>query len=105
MITPTRRSLLRGSLALAAGGALVRPYIANAAATTASIWLAQGFIPEEDAAFRALVADYQKASGNTIDYTIIPFAPLRQKMVSAVETGVVPDMMETADFNFLYLNA
>ena len=105
MITPTRRSLLRGSLALAAGSALVRPYIANAAATTASIWLAQGFIPEEDAAFRALVADYQKASGNTIDYTIIPFAPLRQKMVSAVETGVVPDMMETADFNFLYLNA
>ena len=52
-----------------------------------------------------MVADYQKASGNTIDYSIIPFAPLRQKMVSAVATGVVPDMMETADFNFLYLNA
>lgn len=105
MITTTRRSLLRGSLALAAGSTLARPFVANAAATTASIWLAQGFIPEEDAAFRAMVADYQKASGNTIDYTIIPFAPLRQKMVSAMEAGVVPDMMETADFNFLYLNA
>jgi len=105
MITATRRSLIRGSLAFAAAGSLARPYLANAAASTASIWLAQGFIPEEDAAFRALVADYQKASGNTIDYSIIPFAPLRQKMVSAIQAGVVPDMMETADFNFLYLNA
>jgi multiple sugar transport system substrate-binding protein len=100
----TRRSVLRGSAGLAAA-ALARPYIANAAATTASMWLAQGFIPEEDAAYRAMVADYQKASGNTIDYSIIPFAALRQKMVSAVAVGVVPDMMETADFHFLYLNA
>jgi multiple sugar transport system substrate-binding protein len=105
MITATRRSLIRGSLAFAAAGSLARPYLANAAATTASMWLAQGFIPEEDAAYRALVADYQKASGNTIDYSIIPFAPLRQKAVSAVAAGVVPDLIETADFNFLYLNA
>jgi multiple sugar transport system substrate-binding protein len=104
MTSPTRRSLLRGSLAVAAAGGLVRPYIANAAATTASMWVVQGFIPEEDAAYRAMVADYEKASGNTIEYTIIPFAPMRQKMVSAVSAGVVPDMMETADFNFLYLN-
>jgi multiple sugar transport system substrate-binding protein len=69
------------------------------------MWVVQGFIPEEDAAYRAMVADYQKQSGNTIDYTIIPFAPMRQKMVSAVAVGVVPDLMETADFNFLYLNA
>jgi multiple sugar transport system substrate-binding protein len=101
----TRRSLLRGSLGLAAAGVIAPPYIANAAATTASMWAVQGFVPEEDAAYRALVADYQKASGNTIDYSIIPFAALRQKEVSAVTAGVVPDMMETADFNFLYLNA
>jgi len=84
---------------------LARPHIANAAAATATMWLAQGFVPEEDAAYRALVADYQKASGNTIDYSIIPFAALRQKAVSAVAAGVVPDMMEVADFHFLYLNA
>src|SRR5271154_1642078 len=101
----TRRSVLRGSAGLVAAAALARPYIANAAATTASMWLAQGFVPEEDAAYRALVADYQKASGNTIDYSIIPFAALRQKAVSAVAAGVVPDMMEVADFHFLYLNA
>ncbi len=102
---PTRRTLLRSSLAVAAAGTLARPYIANAAATTATMWVVQGFIPEEDASYRAMVADYQKASGNTIDYSIIPFAPMRQKMVSAVSAGVVPDLMETADFNFLYLNA
>ena len=105
MNTTTRRSVLRGSAGLFAAGVLARPHIANAAATTATMWLAQGFIPEEDAAYRALVADYQKASGNTIDYSIIPFAALRQKAVSAVAVGVVSDMMEIADFQFLYLNA
>jgi multiple sugar transport system substrate-binding protein len=105
MKTTTRRSVLRGSAGLLAASALARPYIANAAATTASMWLAQGFIPEEDAAYRAMVADYQKQSGNIIDHSIIPFAALRQKMVSAVAAGVVPDLMETADFKFLYLNA
>jgi multiple sugar transport system substrate-binding protein len=104
MNSPTRRSLLRGSAGLLAATALTRPYIANAAATTASMWVVQGFIPEEDAAYKAMVADYQKASGNTIEYSIIPFAPMREKMVSAIAAGVVPDMMETADFNFLYLN-
>jgi multiple sugar transport system substrate-binding protein len=104
MDVTTRRSVLRGAAGLAAVSAFGRPYIANAAATTSSMWVVQGFIPEEDAAYRAMVADYQKASGNTIDYTIIPFAPMRQKMVSAVASGVVPDAMETADFSFLYLN-
>jgi multiple sugar transport system substrate-binding protein len=89
----SRRSLLRTSLGLAAAGSLARPYIANAAATTATAWWVQGFIPEEDVAFRKLVADYEKASGNTIDYSIVPFAPLRQKIVSAITSGVVPDII------------
>ena len=101
----SRRSVLRGSIGLAAAGAVSRPFIANAAVTTATMWVQQGFVPEEDAAYRAMVADYQKASGNTIEYSIIPYAALRQKAVSAVAAGVVPDMMEIADFQFLYLNA
>src|SRR5215469_1524391 len=105
MNTTTRRSVLRGSVGLLAATTLARPHIANAAATTASMWVAQGFVPEEDAAYRAMVADYEKASGNTIDYSIIPFAALRQKAVSAVAAGVVPDVMTPADFNFVYLNA
>jgi len=34
----TRRSLLRNSLGLAAAGILARPYVANAAAKTATVW-------------------------------------------------------------------
>src|SRR5580692_8400467 len=82
MTNPTRRSVLRGSLALATAGSLVRPFIAKAAAKTATVWWVQGFAEEEDVAFKKLVADYEKASGNTIDYTLIPFAPHRQKIVS-----------------------
>jgi multiple sugar transport system substrate-binding protein len=88
----TRRSVLRGSLAVAAAGTLARPHVASAAATTAEVWWQQGFVPEEDVAFKKVVADYEKASGNTIDLSIMPFAPLRQKIVSAVTSGVVPDM-------------
>ena len=101
----TRRSLLRSSVGLAASGALARPRLANAAATTAEVWWTQGFAQEEDVAFKKLVADYEKASGNKIEDSIIPFAPLRKKMVSAITSGVVPDLMEYADFSFLPLNA
>src|SRR5215471_10218603 len=87
----SRRSVLRSSLGLAAAGALARPYIANAAATTAEVWWAQGFVPEEDTAIKKIVADYEKASGNTIDLSITPFAPQRQKIVAAMQSGVVPD--------------
>jgi len=90
----SRRSVLRSSLALTAVGTLTRPYIANAAATTALVWWTQGFAHEEDIAFNKLVADYEKASGNTIDATIIPYAPGRQKIISAVTSGVVPDLFQ-----------
>jgi multiple sugar transport system substrate-binding protein len=101
----TRRSVLRGTLGLAAAGTLARPHLANSAATTAEVWWTQGFAQEEDVAFKKLVADYEKASGNKIEDSIVPFAPLRQKMVSAITSGVVPDLMEYADFSFLPLNA
>src|SRR6516165_11474036 len=94
----TRRSVLRRSLAFGAAGALARPHITNAAATTAEVWFAQGFVPEEDTAFLAMVADYEKASGNKIDQSTIPYAALRQKAVSAIQSGAVPDMIEVADF-------
>src|SRR5689334_6863709 len=92
----TRRSVLRGSMGLAAG-ALARPHVVNAAARTAEVWWNQGFVPEEDTAFRALVADYEKASGNKIDHSLVPFAPMRQKAVSAITSGVVPDVIEVLD--------
>jgi multiple sugar transport system substrate-binding protein len=99
----TRRSVLTSSLALGAAGMLPRPHIANAAATTAEMWWGQGFAKEEDISLNRIVAEYQKASGNKIDLSIIPFAPLRQKAVSAVQAGVVPDILETADLEFASL--
>jgi ABC-type glycerol-3-phosphate transport system substrate-binding protein len=93
----SRRSVLRGSVSLAAAGTFARPFIANAAAKAASVWWTQGFIPEEDASFRNMVAEYEKVSGNKIEATIIPFAPMRQKIISALTSGDVPDVM--ANYN------
>jgi hypothetical protein len=47
-----RRSVLRASLGAVATGTLVLPYLANAAATTATVWWVQGFTQEEDVAFK-----------------------------------------------------
>src|SRR6266700_5553564 len=91
----TRRSFLYRSLALAAAGSVARPYIANAAAATATMWWAQGFVQDEDVALKKVVAEYEKASGNKIELSIIPFAPERQKIISAITSGVVPDMIDS----------
>src|SRR5712664_1589811 len=101
----TRRSVLRASAASAAAGILGRPYLANAAAKTAEVWWTQGFAQEEDIAFKKIVADYQKASGNTIEYSITPYAPLRQKIVSAVTSGVVPDLFQNTPAEIIALYA
>src|SRR5207302_8039335 len=82
-----------------------RPYVANAAATTAEMWWIQGFAKEEDTSLKKMVADYEKATGNKIDLSVIPFAPYRQKAVAAIQSGVVPDIMETGDLEFAPLNS
>ena len=101
----TRRSVLRGSMGFVAAASLARPYVANAMAKTATVWWTQGFAQEEDIAFRKVVANYEKASGNTIDYTIIPYAPLRQKIISAVTSGVVPDLYQNTPPELIALQA
>src|ERR1700674_2831606 len=100
-----RRSMLRQSFGLVAAGILARPYIANAAATTATVWWTQGSAEEEDISFKKIVAEYEKASGNTIDYSIMPYAPLRQKIVSAVTSGVVPDLYQNSPAEIIALHA
>jgi multiple sugar transport system substrate-binding protein len=105
MATLTRRSVLRGGAALTAAGSLMRPYVANAAAKTAEVWWVQGFAQEEDIAFKKLVEDYQKASGNTIDYSIAPYAPMRQKIVAAMQSGIVPDVFQNTPGEIIALYA
>ena len=92
MTVLTRRSMLRSSAALATVGVLGRPYIAKAEAKTATVWWVQGFAQEEDISIKQIFADYEKASGNKLDYSIVPFAPHRQKVISAITSGDVPDL-------------
>jgi multiple sugar transport system substrate-binding protein len=101
----TRRSLLRSSAGLVAAGTVARPFIANAEATTATVWWVQGFAQQEDIGFKQMVADYEKASGNQIDYSIVPFAAQRQKEIAAVTSGVVPDIINVGDYFFAVLSA
>jgi multiple sugar transport system substrate-binding protein len=72
---------------------LSRPFIANAAATTATLWATQGFVREEDVAFKSTIAAYEKASGNKIEFSIMPFMALNQKAISALTSGEVPDLI------------
>ena len=93
MPSMSRRTAIRGALTTVTTAALARPYLARAAATTAVTWVIQGFVPEEDAAFRKTVAEYEKQSGNKIDYSIMPFTALNQKAISALTSGSVPDLI------------
>ena len=103
----SRRSVLQGSVGLAAAGTLSRPYIANAAAKTVTAWWTQGFVPEEDASIKRVVAEYEKQSGDKIDLSIVPFGPLGQKVVSALTSGNVPDVIsyDGADGTIIPQNA
>jgi multiple sugar transport system substrate-binding protein len=89
----SRRTVLGGSLGLLTTAVLARPYIAKAEAKTASVWMNQGFVPAEDAAFKKVAEDYMKASGNKLDYSIMPFMALGQKTISALTSGDVPDVI------------
>jgi multiple sugar transport system substrate-binding protein len=93
MISMSRRSAIVGSLGLTTLATLGRPYIANAAAKSAVVWMNQGFVPEEDAAFVAVAEGYMKASGNKLDYSIMPFMAMNQKTISALTSGDVPDLV------------
>lgn len=92
MVTTSRRAVIAGLSGLAATG-LAKPHIANAAAKTATVWMNQGFVPQEDAAFRATAEAYMKASGNRLDYSIMPFMAQNQKTISALTSGDVPDLV------------
>jgi multiple sugar transport system substrate-binding protein len=92
----TRRSVLRSGAALASLSTLARSYAAHAEAKTAELWWIQGFAEEEDIGFKKIVDDYEKASGNKIDYTISPYAAMREKTVSAITAGLVPDVIQNS---------
>ena len=89
----SRRGLLKTMIGAAAAAPLAHPYIANAQAKTATVWNNQGFVKEEDDAFKQVVANYEKLSGNKIEFSIMPFLALNQKTISALTSGDVPDLV------------
>jgi multiple sugar transport system substrate-binding protein len=86
-----RRDILKGTLGLAAATALSRPALAKG--KTLTVWWNQGFYPEEDAAFHSLIKRWEKATGNTVDVSLIPGQTLNDKIISALTSGDVPDLM------------
>jgi multiple sugar transport system substrate-binding protein len=88
-----RRSVLRGTAGLAAAGTFASPFIANAQAKTATVLWVQGFVKEEDEAFKTTVAAYEKTSGNKIEFSLIPFGPAMQKIVAGLTSGDTPDIL------------
>lgn len=93
METVTRRRVLVGTLGVTATAILARPYIANAQAKTATVWFQQGFVKQEDEALKNTIAEYEKISGNKLEYSIMPFRALNQKAISALTSGDVPDLI------------
>jgi len=77
MIRTARRSMSRGSRAVAAAGTLARRYIANAAGSTATVCLTRGFT-RGGRGLRQVVTDHEKVSGKTIDYSVLYFPPLKK---------------------------
>lgn len=74
-----RRDLLKGTLGLMTAAALSRPALASG--QTITVWWNQGFYPEEDQAFRNLVAAWEKSSGNTVNLSLITGQALNEKIV------------------------
>jgi multiple sugar transport system substrate-binding protein len=86
-----RRHVLQAGLGLAAVSTLARPALASG--QTVTVWWNQGFYPAEDEAFRNLVSAWEHASGNHVELTLLPGQALNEKIVSALTSGQVPDLM------------
>ena len=88
----SRRSLINTSIGLAAAATLARPYIANAQAKTATIWWVQGFVAGRGHRVQEVRRGLSEGQRQQDRLSIIPFAPMRQKIVSAMTSGAVPDL-------------
>ncbi len=90
------------TLAIAAGIAAAAPP-ARAAGQTVTVWWNQGFYPAEDQAMRDVVAAWEKQTGNHVAITFYNGSDLPAKIVSAMTTGDVPDLIYADNSDFLLL--
>ena len=101
----TRRSVLRGSLAWLRPGPWRGPISPTPRRRPRPCGGCRASPRRKTSSFKKIVADYEKASGNTIDYSIVPYAPMRQKIVSAMTSGVVPDLFQNTPAEIIALYA
>jgi multiple sugar transport system substrate-binding protein len=90
------------TLAIAAGMAGAAP-AARAAGQTVTVWWNQGFYPAEDQAMRDVVAAWEKQTGDHVAITFYNGSDLPAKIVSAMTTGDVPDLIYADNSDFLLL--
>lgn len=92
MVQISRRKLV-GAFGLATAAVAARPRRAKAASTITA-WWTQGYYKAEDDAAKAAVAAYEKESGNKVDFNLVNQADLITKVVAAITTGDVPDVIQ-----------
>src|SRR5438046_10514319 len=101
----TRRSLLQGGTALAAGAALTGPALLDWAKAwaQASPWKPEAgakltvmrwkrFVEAEDQAFNAMVEAFKKATGTDMNVFSESFEDIQPKASVAANTGTGPDL-------------
>ena len=93
MVSMSRRSVIRGSVGWRRRAHWHDPTSPMPRQRRQRSGLARASFPQEDAALKKTVADYEKASGNKIEYSIMPFMALYQKSISALTSGDVPDLI------------
>ncbi len=83
------------------------PHSTEAAGQTIVVWWNQGFYQAEDQAMKEAVAAWEKASGNKVELSLVNGSELPAKVIAAITTGDVPDVVyaDAADFLLLPQNA
>jgi multiple sugar transport system substrate-binding protein len=91
MALMSRRTLV-GTVGALSAAAVTRPRRAKAAQTI-TVWWNQGFYQAEDQAVKDSIAAWEKESGNKVDLLFLPVGDVTAKIVSAMTTGDVPDLI------------
>ena len=101
-----RRGLV-AAFGFCAAMAFTPPIPAHAAGKTVVIWWNQGFYQAEDQAMKDAVAAWEKATGDKVQLTFTNGSDLPAKVVAAITTGEVPDVIyaDVGDFVLIPQNA
>jgi multiple sugar transport system substrate-binding protein len=67
------------------------------------IWWNEGYFPEETEAFRKILADWEKSSGQKVSLTIYSEKDLSREIKNAIDNNTPPDIFYSysADFNLI----